>query len=108
MSIGATFSGARRRWQEPACTSSRPIGTLRAMRPFRLSIPFLVLPLLGMQSSGDTTGGKFSLEDALKGLSAKGTLLATFETNEGTITCELYEKQAPKTVANFVGLARGK
>ena len=25
----------------------------------------------------------------------------------GTFTCELYDKQAPKTVANFVGLARG-
>ena len=61
-----------------------------------------------MQGGGDPTGGKFALEDALKGLSGKGSLLATFETNMGTITCELYEKQSPKTVANFVGLARGK
>ena len=30
---------------------------------------------------------------------------ATFETNRGTITAELYEKEAPETVANFEKLA---
>jgi len=33
---------------------------------------------------------------------------ATFETTEGTIVCRLFEKEAPKTVANFVELAEGK
>ncbi len=37
-----------------------------------------------------------------------GTLGAIIETNYGTLNCELFEKQAPRTVANFVGLARGK
>jgi peptidyl-prolyl cis-trans isomerase A (cyclophilin A) len=37
-----------------------------------------------------------------------GTLMAIIETNHGTLNCELFEKKAPKTVANFVGLARGK
>jgi peptidyl-prolyl cis-trans isomerase A (cyclophilin A) len=32
---------------------------------------------------------------------------ATFHTSLGTIVCELYEKEAPKTVANFTGLAEG-
>jgi len=32
---------------------------------------------------------------------------AIMETTLGTITIELYEKEAPKTVANFVGLAEG-
>ena len=32
---------------------------------------------------------------------------AVMETTLGTITIELYEKEAPKTVANFVGLAEG-
>jgi peptidyl-prolyl cis-trans isomerase A (cyclophilin A) len=33
---------------------------------------------------------------------------ATFETSEGNIVCRLFEKEAPKTVANFVELAEGK
>ncbi len=32
---------------------------------------------------------------------------AVIETSMGTITCELYSDQAPETVANFIGLARG-
>ena len=34
-------------------------------------------------------------------------LYAIFETSMGNITCQLFEKEAPKTVANFVGLAEG-
>jgi peptidyl-prolyl cis-trans isomerase A (cyclophilin A) len=33
---------------------------------------------------------------------------ATFNTSEGTIVCRLFEKDAPKTVQNFVELAEGK
>jgi peptidyl-prolyl cis-trans isomerase A (cyclophilin A) len=33
--------------------------------------------------------------------------VATIHTTAGDLTCELFPKQAPKTVANFVGLARG-
>ncbi|HSC25791.1 MAG TPA: peptidylprolyl isomerase [Vicinamibacterales bacterium] len=32
---------------------------------------------------------------------------ARFETTEGTFTIRLFEKEAPRTVANFVGLADG-
>ena len=32
---------------------------------------------------------------------------ATFKTSEGTIVCKLFEKEAPETVANFIGLAEG-
>jgi peptidyl-prolyl cis-trans isomerase A (cyclophilin A) len=32
---------------------------------------------------------------------------AEFETTEGSFTVRLFEKEAPKTVANFVGLAEG-
>src|SRR6202041_2933409 len=35
-------------------------------------------------------------------------LYATFETSQGNIVCRLFEKDAPKTVANFVDLAEGK
>src|SRR5512142_1527570 len=33
---------------------------------------------------------------------------AVFETSEGNITCRLFEKDAPKTVQNFIDLAEGK
>jgi peptidyl-prolyl cis-trans isomerase A (cyclophilin A) len=33
---------------------------------------------------------------------------AVMKTSEGTIVCKLFEKEAPKTVANFVELAEGK
>ena len=33
---------------------------------------------------------------------------AVFDTNEGKIVCRLFEKDAPKTVANFTELAEGK
>lgn len=32
---------------------------------------------------------------------------AIFNTSEGTVVCRLFEKEAPKTVANFVELAEG-
>src|ERR1039457_6001793 len=35
-------------------------------------------------------------------------LFATFDTSEGTIVVRLFEKEAPKTVKNFVDLAEGK
>jgi peptidyl-prolyl cis-trans isomerase A (cyclophilin A) len=35
-------------------------------------------------------------------------IYAVFETSEGTIVCRLFEKEAPKTVANFVELSEGK
>lgn len=37
----------------------------------------------------------------------KPGLYAIFQTNQGTIVCELYEKEAPVTVKNFVDLAEG-
>jgi peptidyl-prolyl cis-trans isomerase A (cyclophilin A) len=35
------------------------------------------------------------------------SITATFKTSEGTIVCELFEAEAPETVANFIGLAEG-
>jgi peptidyl-prolyl cis-trans isomerase A (cyclophilin A) len=57
----------------------------------------------------DPAKGKFGLADATKGLKgpASAPLVAKIETTMGTLTCQLYDKQSPNTVANFVGLARG-
>ena len=38
----------------------------------------------------------------------KGDLYAVFQTSRGNITIKLFEKDAPETVDNFVGLATGK
>ena len=39
--------------------------------------------------------------------SLKDGLYAQMETSKGNMTIELFEKEAPLTVANFVGLAEG-
>jgi peptidyl-prolyl cis-trans isomerase A (cyclophilin A) len=57
--------------------------------------------------SDDPLAGKFSLEDATKGLTGKGGLIADIQTDLGKLECELFDDKAPITVANFVGLARG-
>jgi peptidyl-prolyl cis-trans isomerase A (cyclophilin A) len=59
------------------------------------------------ESGSDPVGGKFTLEDATKGLPASGQLIAEIHTEHGKLSCELYDDKAPTTVANFVGLARG-
>jgi peptidyl-prolyl cis-trans isomerase A (cyclophilin A) len=61
----------------------------------------------GAPDSKDPHEGKFSLDEALKGLTGTGKLHATIKTSLGSFECRLFDDKAPKTVANFVGLARG-
>lgn len=49
----------------------------------------------------------FATADQEKNSARKPGLYAVFLTSMGTFTCELYEKQAPVAVGNFVGLAQG-
>ncbi|MFO0755369.1 MAG: peptidylprolyl isomerase [Byssovorax sp.] len=58
-------------------------------------------------SPDDPLKGKWTLDDATKGLPAGKTLVATLETELGKLECTLFDTKAPITVANFVGLARG-
>ena len=58
-------------------------------------------------SADDPVKGKWSLDDATKGLPAGKQILATIETDLGNLECKLFDDKAPITVANFVGLARG-
>jgi peptidyl-prolyl cis-trans isomerase A (cyclophilin A) len=57
----------------------------------------------------DPEKGDFTVDEATKGLKGPkdGVLTAKIETTMGAFTCELFDKKSPKTVANFVGLARG-
>jgi peptidyl-prolyl cis-trans isomerase A (cyclophilin A) len=52
-------------------------------------------------------GQPFTLDEAVRGLDGEGELSADIETALGLIRIRLFEAEAPKTVANFVGLARG-
>ncbi len=64
------------------------------------------------RAQGDPSGGDFDLEAAFAGDATlrnrkAGNLVAVMRTTMGDIECRLFETQAPRTVANFVGLARG-
>ena len=58
-------------------------------------------------SEDDPVKGKWSLEDATKGLAKGKYIVATIETDLGSLDCHRFDDKAPITVANFVGLARG-
>src|SRR5579864_98583 len=46
-------------------------------------------------------------EPAKKAAAVSGEPTAVIETTAGKLTCKLFEKQTPETVANFIGLASG-
>lgn len=55
----------------------------------------------------DPERGEFTLEEAVVGLPIDGSLVAEIGTDMGPLLCDLYADRAPRTVANFIGLARG-
>ncbi len=61
----------------------------------------LTIILLVQLSISQTTKSKTKVQTK----ETKTQLVAVFETNMGIFECELFEDKAPKTVANFVGLA---
>lgn len=48
-----------------------------------------------------------TIDQATAGLVGTGKLMAEITTDHGVMACELFPDKAPKTVASFVGLARG-
>jgi peptidyl-prolyl cis-trans isomerase A (cyclophilin A) len=64
--------------------------------------------IMAAPTEPDPQAETFNLQAALEGLSGKGKLAARIKSGMGSFYCDLYEDKAPKTVANFVGLARGK
>ena len=81
----------------------------------RSALPALLIGGLAAPVLADedpVAGHTISVDEATKGLKGPGTLEAKIEIEQGgkslgTFTCELFEQKTPKTVANFVGLARG-
>lgn len=66
-------------------------------------------PIEDMLGTKDPELGKFGLDQALAELpEGPGPLRAIFDTDLGAITCELQADKTPNSVANFVGLARGR
>jgi peptidyl-prolyl cis-trans isomerase A (cyclophilin A) len=111
----------------PAEPAFRPVATppsapsLAPAAPVAAERPAPAAPVAGRPRSRDLTvtpahadptepdpmHGRFTLEQATAGLPGTGALVATIETRMGNFSCELLSREAPVTVANFVGLARG-
>ena len=73
----------------------------------------LVLAAVGCSSKAPAPAAGVAVEPAPTGVwttkAAQGKpLYATLKTSEGDITVQLFSKDAPKTVQNFVGLASGE
>jgi peptidyl-prolyl cis-trans isomerase A (cyclophilin A) len=65
------------------------------------------VPSAGAEAAKPPGDDAADLPDYVKDIKGKGPLKAIFDTTNGKLTCELFEKKVPMTVANFVGLARG-
>jgi peptidyl-prolyl cis-trans isomerase A (cyclophilin A) len=61
----------------------------------------------GASAAAEPVTGPIDLATATAGLTGNGPLTAELETDQGKLTCKLFDDKAPKAVANFVGLARG-
>ena len=76
-----------------------------------LRVPALPAAVADLEESnragGDPYAGRFPVEEALDGLGEGRRLYAEIATDAGTIHCRL-DTNVPLTLANFVGLARGK
>jgi peptidyl-prolyl cis-trans isomerase A (cyclophilin A) len=85
---------------------------MNTMTRFFILLPLAGIPALAQADADPVPPHTISLAEATKGLKGTGPLVASMEVEQsgkklGIFTCELFDKQAPKTVANFVGLARG-
>lgn len=70
--------------------------------------PGPIPPAFAPTSKKDPLAGAFTLDQAMAGFPAgSGTLTAAIYTEFKGIKCTLDEKNAPISVANFIGLARG-
>ena len=99
-----------------ACAKSRdaapapppPASSTPSSTPPPAEAPKPSTPPNAQAASTDATGDQeLTLDQATDGLPKEGKLTAEITTPQGTIHCTLLPDAAPKTVASFVGLARG-
>lgn len=64
--------------------------------------------LILVPTSPDPEAGDFTLEEAVVDMPIDGDLVAEIRTDFGAILCDLYADRAPRAVASFIGLARGR
>jgi peptidyl-prolyl cis-trans isomerase A (cyclophilin A) len=93
------FAGAQRRQPARAEAPRAPAKNTRGYDESRL---------VRTPNAPDPENGEFTLEEAVVGLPIDGTLVAEIRTEFGVMLCDLHADRAPRTVANFVGLARGR
>jgi peptidyl-prolyl cis-trans isomerase A (cyclophilin A) len=86
--------------------------TSHLLRPVTVAA-LLGLPLVAWAEISAKESPEVTLAEATKGLKGKGPLMAKIDIEggggigKGSFMCKLYDDKAPKTVANFVALARG-
>ncbi len=73
------------------------------MRHLRLLLALALVMALPLAANSQT---KSTTKESKKGKMDNAKTIAVMETSMGTIELELYPKEAPKTVKNFVGLAK--
>jgi peptidyl-prolyl cis-trans isomerase A (cyclophilin A) len=77
----------------------------------RFFVPALAVALSASAFAQTSSKSAEALPDAPQATAAATTRpngpTAVLDTSMGRITCQFYQKQAPKTVANFIGLAEG-
>ena len=68
----------------------------------------VLVPVTWFRLDGEISYQISSLDtEFTRDIPSSGYLFALIETDVGTLTCRLYENLVPRTVDNFVGLARG-
>lgn len=108
----STPPGAEQQAQSPPPpATATEAATTRAPVPARSSEDPLVDPPDGpfpsMGGDDGATAPTVVQTRYTRDIEGTGKLYAVLETSAGTIRCRLYEDEAPRTVDNFVGLARG-
>jgi len=76
--------------------------------PAPASAPAASAPAAAAPAAAEPTGDQeLTLDQATDGLPKDGKLMVELITDQGSIHCQLLPDAAPKTVASFVGVARG-